>query len=97
MRTDTKLEAVRAAMAREDWDTAILLVSRFQRLGSHSKVLRRGREAINNPHLCRQLGLDPKELRNEAIAALKERYSSSWKKLEKARTVPPQKRTKGAR
>jgi hypothetical protein len=88
VRKDTKLAQVRAAMEREDWDTAILLVSKFNRLGEHGEAIRRGREAINNPDFYRQLGNDIGAIRASAIAALKERYSTSWQSL---RTHRPKK------
>jgi hypothetical protein len=82
MKEDSKLATVRDAMQRGDWDAAILMVSRFQRLGPQGKAIRRGREAINNPEFYRQLGHDLQAIRAQAIAALKERYSRSWTALE---------------
>jgi len=80
---NTKLELVRKAMAKKDWDLAIKLAARFPSLGSHGSVIRRAKDAMNNPKLYEQLGRDLKLIKKEAIAALKERFSKSWDEVKK--------------
>lgn len=81
----TKLAKVRVAMADGHWDLAIKMAAKFPSLGEYEKAIRRGRDALNNPELYRQLGFDLTVIRNEAIAALKEKYSRSWREVKKAR------------
>jgi len=78
---NTKLAQVRMAMAEKDWDRAIKLAARFQSLGRHASAIRRARDAMNNPQLYEQLGRNVKLIRQEAIVALKERFSKSWKEV----------------
>lgn len=80
MRNDTKLARIRSAMRAGDWDGALKLASRFQRLGPQAKVIRRAANAINNQAFYEQLGHDVGKLRAEGIAALRERFSKSWEK-----------------
>ena len=65
-------------MAEEDWDRAIKLAARFPTLGQYGGVIRRARDAINNPQLYEQFGRNLELIKKEAIAALKERFSKSW-------------------
>ena len=74
----SKLAKVRKAMANGDWDLAIRTAAKFPSLGKHEKAIVRGRDALNNPELYTQMKFNLESLRNEAIAALKERYSHSW-------------------
>jgi hypothetical protein len=76
--SDTKLAAIRTAMAADDWDTALKLASRFQRLGEQASVIRRAADFQLRPNFYRQLGYDGERVRAEGIAALKERFSVSW-------------------
>lgn len=91
MRDDTKLAAIRTAMSEEDWDKALALAARFQRLGKFAVDIRRASDALKKPDNYRQLGFDVDELRAKGIAALKERYSKSW---EQSRTTRGRRRTK---
>ncbi len=81
----TKLAKVREAMANGDWDLAIKTAAKFPSLGEYEKVIRRGRDALNNPRLYRQLGFDLSAIKHEAIAALKQKYSRSWEQVRKIR------------
>ena len=78
MREDTKLARIRQTMRDGDWDEALKLAARFQRLGEHAQAIRRAANALINPTFYEQLGYDLARLRAEGIAAMKERYSTSW-------------------
>lgn len=82
MRDDTKLAKVRNAMRDGDWDTALRLATRFQRLGEHAKAIRRAADAIAHPSIYQQISLDPEQLKSDGIAALKERFSKSWEEAQ---------------
>ena len=82
MRDDTKLARVRKAMRDGDWDTALRLAARFQRLGEHAQAIRRAADAIAHPSIYQQIGLDLEQLKNDGIAALKERFSKSWEEAQ---------------
>jgi hypothetical protein len=79
MREDTKLAQIRSAMAADDWDTALRLAARFQRLGDQAVAIRRAADIRLRPNFYRQLGYDVDQVRADGIAALKERFSKSWK------------------
>jgi len=85
----SKLAKVRQAMATGDWDVAIRIAARFPSLGKHEKAILRGRDALNNPTLYTEMKFDLKTIRNDAIAALKERYSHSWKAASKGKKRKP--------
>jgi hypothetical protein len=84
MRKDTKLERIRQAMREENWDEALRLASRFQRLGAHAKAIQRAASAMTNPATYKELGYDHAAIRSEGIAAQKERYSKSWNEAREA-------------
>lgn len=85
MREDTKLAQIRSAMAADDWDTALRLATRFQRLGDHAVAIRRAADILLRPNFYRQLGYNPEQVRAEGIAALKERFSRSWKQVKSSK------------
>ena len=70
---DPKLVKVLEAVKQGDWDAAIKLAARVTAMGRHAEAICRGKEAIANPDFYRQMGKNPHKLREEAIAALKER------------------------
>lgn len=72
-----KLDAVKAAMAREDWPEAIRLAAKFPRLGAQATAIMRAHEALARPAFQRQLGREPSELIEAGIAALRERYGDA--------------------
>ncbi|MBO6623821.1 MAG: hypothetical protein JJ938_03005 [Roseicyclus sp.] len=78
METDTKLAAVREAMRTGDWDLALKLASRFDRLGEHKEAIERAAAALANPQFYSQIGRDVSELRASGITALKMRFDKSW-------------------
>ena len=78
MRDDTKLARIREAMANAEWELALKLAAKFQRLGPQREAIKRAAEAISHPDLYEQLGYDLTQLREQGIRALKERYSNSW-------------------
>jgi hypothetical protein len=78
MRKDTKLATIRQAMREENWDEALRLAARFQRLGEQGELIRRAANILTNPTVYQELGYDLARVRAEGIAALKERYSKSW-------------------
>lgn len=82
MRDDTKLAKVRKAMRDGDWDTALRLAARFQRLGEHAKAIQLAADAIAHPSIYQQIELDLEQLKVDGIAALKERFSKSWEEAQ---------------
>jgi hypothetical protein len=76
---DPKLAKVRAAIAQDDWDEAIKLAARVTLFGKHAEAIQRGKDALLNPDMYRQLGRDPEKIRAEAIAALQERVAAADK------------------
>lgn len=68
-------------MRDRDWNEALRLAGRFQRLGKHAGAIRRAANARTNKRFYEQLGYDIKQIRAEGIAALKERFSGSWKEV----------------
>jgi hypothetical protein len=103
----TKLAAVRDAMAAGDWESAIRLTARLRSLGKFQKEIDRANEFLNNPKFFEQLGYEHAKVMDAAIAALKEKYSKSWEKIQeeneeraaRTRTKPKPigKRTRAAR
>jgi hypothetical protein len=82
MREDTKLAKIRSAMRDGEWDVALRLASRFQRLGEHAEAIRRAADAVVNPQFYRQLGYDLEDVKSKGIAALKVRFSKSWEEAQ---------------
>lgn len=80
-KADTKLASIRAAMAVGDWEEALRIAGRFQRLGEHSDAIRTARDALNNRRFYEQLGKDVDELVEAGVAALKARYDKSWESV----------------
>jgi hypothetical protein len=78
----SKLARIREAMARRDWGRALKLAAQFQELGDEAICIRRANDAINNPRLYEQLGHDLARIRRDGIAALKKRFSKSWKDVQ---------------
>jgi hypothetical protein len=70
-----KIDAVRLAMSAGDWNKAINLAAKFQRLGKHKKVIMRANEALLRPGFQRQLGRNPTALIEAGKAALNERFN----------------------
>jgi len=81
MRKDTKLARIREAMSLGDWDSALRLAAKFQRLGEHADAIRRAADSLANPVFYEELGYDLEQLRAEGIDALKARYSASWSRV----------------
>jgi hypothetical protein len=79
LREDTKLAKIREAMRDDDWDTALRLASRFQRLGDHATAIRRAADMTVRPEFYRQLGYDVEAVKAAGIAAIKERFNLSWR------------------
>jgi hypothetical protein len=74
---DPKLASVRAAILQGDWDSAIKLAARVTLFGKNAEAIQRGKDALLNPDMYRQLGRDPEKLRAEAISALRERIAAA--------------------
>jgi hypothetical protein len=74
----TKLAGVRAAMAEGRWEQAITLASKLRSLGKYQRAIDRAHEYINHPKLYEQMGFDRQKVIDEAIAALKQKFSKSW-------------------
>jgi hypothetical protein len=69
-------------MLESDWDTALKVAARFQRLGEHREAIKRAADAARNPSFYRQIGQDVEKLRADGILALKERYAKSWQSVQ---------------
>jgi hypothetical protein len=78
---ETKLASIRTAMAAGDWEEALRLAAKFQRLGEHGVAIRTARDALNNRRFYEQLGKNVDELFEAGVAALKARYDKSWEKV----------------
>lgn len=76
---DTKLAQVRIAMAEDDWERAIILAAKLRSLGKYQKPIDRAADFLNHPALYEQMGYDRNKTIEEAVAALKEKFSRSWK------------------
>jgi len=87
MRDDTKLARIRDAMRVGDWDTALKVAARFQRLGSQDEAIRRGANAVTNPSFYIQIGRDVDSLKAEGIEALKQRFAKSWSSVQVTKKV----------
>ena len=79
---DPKFAKVISAITAGDWDKAIRLAAIVTKYGKHAEAIQRGKDAILNPDIYRQLGRDPEKLRSEAITALKERLQPPGKNQE---------------
>ncbi len=75
---DTKLAQVRNAMAEDDWERAIILAAKLRSLGKYQKPIDRAADFLNHPALYEQMGYDRNKTIEEAVAALKEKFSRSW-------------------
>ena len=71
---ETKLSKLRAAAAADDWEKALSIAAKFQRLGGHKAAIVRAHEAVANPGFYAQIGKDPTALFDAGISALRERY-----------------------
>jgi hypothetical protein len=73
----TKLSAVRAAMAAGDWQRAIALAARFPQLGPQRAAILDAHGAYTNPRFALQLGKDLDALKAAGIAALRAKYGQA--------------------
>ncbi len=71
----TKVELVRAAVATEDWSTALRIAKDLSGLGDDAVALSRAWEALVRPAFTREIGKDPDEVHAAGIAALRRRFS----------------------
>jgi hypothetical protein len=78
----TKLAGVREAMAAEDWERAIILVAKLRSLGKYQKPIDRAQDFINNPRMYEQMGYDRQQVIDEAITAIKQKFSKSWEAVQ---------------
>ena len=72
-----KIDAVRAAMAADDWREAIRLAAKFPRLGPQYKAIMQAHEACARPDFQRQLGKCSAQLSAAGRAALIERFGNA--------------------
>src|SRR5262249_55151801 len=77
-----KLARIRQAMRDENWDEALKLAARFQRLGEHAEAIRRAASGVTNPAFYEDLRANVAQGGAQGIAALKERYSKSWEEVQ---------------
>jgi hypothetical protein len=82
----TKLAGVREAMAAGDWERAITLVSKLRSLGKYQRQIDRAQDFINNPRMYEQMGYNRQHVIDEAIAAIKQKFSKSWEEVRDKKT-----------
>ena len=70
----TKLDTLKAAAARQDWQGALRIAAKFPQLGEHKAAILRGHEAHKNADFARQLGRNPAADIEAGIGALCVRY-----------------------
>jgi hypothetical protein len=78
----TKLAGVREAMAAGDWERAIILAAKLRSLGRYQKPIDRAQDFINNPRIYEQMGYERRQVIDEAISALKQKFSKSWESVQ---------------
>lgn len=78
----TKLAGVREAMAAGEWERAIILVAKLRSLGKYQKPIDRAQDFINNPRMYEQMGYDRQQVIDDAIAAIKQKFSKSWEAVQ---------------
>lgn len=71
----TKLQSLKDAAARQDWQSALRIAATFADLGEHKAAIVRGHEAHSNARFAKQLGRDPQGDIEAGILALCARYS----------------------
>ncbi len=71
----TKLDTLKAAAAKGDWQGALRIGAKFSQLGEHKAAIVRGHEAHTKADFARQLGRDPAADIEAGIAALCARYN----------------------
>ena len=69
-----KIEILKSLMSDNEWDKALKLAASWPHLGAHKKPIEQAWAAHTNPGFYRQIGKDPKALRDAGIDALKQRY-----------------------
>lgn len=72
----TAVELVRAAVAAEDWHTALRLAKELSGLGEDEAILRRAWEAVVRPEFLRQVKKDPEVALAEGVTTLRRRYTT---------------------
>lgn len=83
MKTDSKLQNIRAAMKGQDWDKALKIAAGFQRLDEYKEAIQLASESITNPAFYTSLGYDLQQIREAGITAIKKRFSKSWEEAQK--------------
>ena len=71
-----KIDILRDLMKSEKWKEALILAAKFPRLGAEKAVIVRGHECLVNPAFYKQLDIDTDKAVNDAIAALKTKYTT---------------------
>lgn len=71
----TKLQTLKDAAARQDWQGALRIAAKFADLGEHKAAIVRGHEAHSNARFAKQLGRIPANDIEAGIEALCARYS----------------------
>jgi len=71
----TKLQTLKDAAARQDWQRALRIAAKFADLGEHKAAIVRGHEAHSNARFAKQLGRIPANDIEAGIEALCARYS----------------------
>ncbi len=74
---ERKIDKLAAHMRSGNWQAALSLAAKFPRLGAHADVIRRAHEATHRPAFYRQM--DPEQLVQAGVEALKERYGGCLK------------------
>ena len=66
---------MKAAVAAEDWHTALRLAKELSTIGEDESVVSRAWEALVRPDFLRQVRKDPDAALAEGVAALRRRFS----------------------
>lgn len=70
----TKLDQLKEAAARGDWQTAIAIAARFPQLGNIREAVLDAHTAYTNPRFLIQLGRDPDRAKEAGRLALIRHY-----------------------
>jgi hypothetical protein len=71
-----KIDILREAMDKQDWQKAVSVASKFPRLGTIRNVILDGQMAYTNPGFMRQINKDPERAKDAARDALIATYAA---------------------
>lgn len=68
------IEKVRAAVAEEDWKTALRIAKNLTGFGDDEAVIARAWEGLVRPEFLRQVNRDPEKAYEDGVAVLRRRF-----------------------